>query len=166
MLRLDRQIYRLERDEVLKGDILKRVDFAEGNNPGRGSSERPLTILTIDDEREVVSCLEDFLIAHGHKVFTALSGEQGLKILREHKVDVVLCDLYMPGMNGWEVCMAIQDTARTNPQKIPVFILITGSADHLSAMSGSVESGAAAIIAKPVNLIQLMEVINGAFRNP
>jgi CheY-like chemotaxis protein len=145
---------------------LNRVDSAGRKNPAKDSPEGRLTILAIDDHREVISGFEEWLTAQGCRVFTALTGEQGLRILQQHKVEVVICDLNMPGMNGWEVCRAIQNDFRKTDQQAPVFILVTGSTGHLSENIRTAESGIAAIVKKPVNLTSLLEVINEAIGKP
>lgn len=139
---------------------MNQLDTVDGKNPGKDSSESGLTILTIDDVREAVSSLEEWLTAHGHRVFTALSGEQGLEILEEHKVDVVLCDLHMPGMNGWEVARALQEMFGEDSTRKPPFILVTGSASHFFHCCPISRSGIAAVVQKPVDTIKLLVVIN------
>jgi len=135
---------------------LNRTDPADGKHPG----ESGLTIPTIDDVREVVSCLDEWLTAHGHRVFTALSGEEGLEILRKHRIDVVLCDLHMPDMNGWEVARALQEMFGGDSIRKPPFILVTGSAGQIFDGCRVSRSGIAAVVQKPVDAMKLLAVIN------
>lgn len=121
-----------------------------------------LTIIAIDDTEEVLSLTEDMLRAYGHKVFTAASGERGLEILRETTVDVVLCDLNMPGMSGWDVADALQAMFRKNGSRKPPFILVTGSAGQISEESIRYRPGVDGIVGKPVDIITLLAVIQQA----
>ena len=60
-------------------------------------------ILYIEDERPMLELVREAMKLAGHTLDGALSGEQGLVKMREHKPDVVLLDLMMPGLNGWDV---------------------------------------------------------------
>ena len=73
---------------------------------------RNLTILAIDDMQLVVEFLRTALEMGHHKVLTALSGPEALEIFRDNQVDVVICDLGMPEMSGWEVGKKIKEICR------------------------------------------------------
>jgi DNA-binding response OmpR family regulator len=60
-------------------------------------------ILYIEDERPMLELVREAMKLAGHTLDGALSGEQGLARMREHKPDLVLLDLMMPGINGWDV---------------------------------------------------------------
>jgi DNA-binding response OmpR family regulator len=78
------------------------------------------TILTIDDDKWVVEILRDALVARGYEVLSAVSVEEGLDILRQRPVDLLLLDLHLPGMNGFALynkCEALQ--------RVPV-LFVTG----------------------------------------
>ncbi len=78
-----------------------------------------LTILVIDDTVSVATLLEKICAMAGHTVFTAFSGEEGLAAFNKEPVDLVICDLGMPGMNGRDVGKSIQSICQekgiTNP---------------------------------------------------
>jgi len=69
---------------------------------------KPAKVLVVDDTPANVKLLADLLSVKGYEVFTAANGEDGLKRLAETRPDLVLLDVMMPGMNGYEVCRAIR----------------------------------------------------------
>ncbi len=77
--------------------------------PASAAVERKLKILAVDDMESTLMMLRLGLEAYHHTVFTASSGEDALEAFQSHHVDLVLCDLAMPGMNGWEVGRRIVD---------------------------------------------------------
>jgi DNA-binding response OmpR family regulator len=85
------------------------------------------TILVIDDERMIGDLLRSVLSAHGHEVFTATSGREGLEIFRNRKPRFTLLDLRIPDMDGIEVLQAI----RKINADAPVIVLTGGDTDAL-----------------------------------
>jgi len=79
----------------------------------------PKTVLCVDDEKIGLRVRKIMLEGHGFKVLTATSGEQGLALLADHRVDLVVLDYYMPGMNGGDVAAAVR---RLHPG-IPIIFL-------------------------------------------
>src|SRR4030066_362250 len=69
---------------------------------------RTARILVIDDEDTVREVLEKMLSQVNHRVTVARNGDEGLRLFREKEFDIVLTDLGMPVMSGWEVCKAIK----------------------------------------------------------
>ena len=85
------------------------------------------TILVIDDERMICDLLRSVFSAHGHEVFTATSGREGMEIFRDRKPRFTLLDLQMPEMDGIEVLQQI----RAIDSKAPVIMLTGGGTDAL-----------------------------------
>ena len=67
------------------------------------------TILIIDDEHDLLAILEKKLRTNGHEVFVADNGRQGVQLARQHQPDLILLDIMMPEMDGFEVCQVIRD---------------------------------------------------------
>ena len=65
-------------------------------------------ILVVDDEKEIADLLEIYLISDGFEVLKAYNGEEGLRILEQEKVDLMLLDVMMPGIDGLEMCRRIK----------------------------------------------------------
>lgn len=78
-------------------------------------------VLVVDDHPDAVKLMETRLRASGYEVLKAYSGQEAIKLVREHMPDVVLLDIMMPGMNGYEVTEHIkQDPGR---QLFPLCLL-------------------------------------------
>jgi len=83
-------------------------------------------ILCVDDKQDVLASLAEVLRASGYSTLTALSGNQGLRLLLQNSVDLVVLDYEMPAMNGDLVAQAIR---RSKPE-LPI-ILFTGISDDI-----------------------------------
>jgi two-component system cell cycle response regulator len=103
------------------------------------------TILVVDDEPDVVSLLEATLKSDGFEVLTAYDGIAALDLCSTEKPDLVLLDIMMPMMSGYEVCEQIKANPMT--QQIPV--LCISSAHTPEARAQSIRVGAAELIKKP-----------------
>jgi len=77
------------------------------------------TVLCVDDERIGLRVRKIMLEGHGFNVLTATSGEQGLALLEQHHVDLIILDYYMPGMNGGEVAAEV----RRRQPNLPIIFL-------------------------------------------
>ena len=117
-------------------------------------TERSFTILVIDDDDRVRTLLRDILVFGGHQVIEASDGILGMKYLEEGKFDMVLTDLGMPVMNGWEVAKWVK---RKTPQT-PVG-LITGWGINLEEEKIK-ESGVDLIIGKPFQVSEILDAVN------
>jgi CheY-like chemotaxis protein len=78
-------------------------------------------IVMIEDDEEMIALGELVLARHGYVVLSATNGQAGLKLLREQQADLVLLDIMMDGMDGWEVLEQIRSDDRL--VKIPVVML-------------------------------------------
>jgi signal transduction histidine kinase/DNA-binding response OmpR family regulator len=87
---------------------------------GRGSGE-PRRLLVIDDDAAVHSMLAEDFSPHGFTIDAAASGEEGLRAAAERKPDVIILDLMMPGMNGFDVAGSLKEDPRT--ANIPIVVL-------------------------------------------
>ncbi|MEJ2717975.1 MAG: hybrid sensor histidine kinase/response regulator, partial [Deltaproteobacteria bacterium] len=119
-----------------------------------------LKILVVDDMKDVATMLEDGLSELGHEVFTALSGRKALKVFERTPVDVVICDLGMPEMDGWDVGKAIKSKCEEKSQRKTPFILLTGWGQQAEVEGKIAESGVDRVVQKPISLSQLTETLN------
>jgi PAS domain S-box-containing protein len=115
---------------------------------------KPARILVIDDEATVREVLEKMLSQVDHRVTAAQNGDEGIRLFQEKEFDIVLTDLGMPGMSGWEVCQKIK---KMNPYT-PVG-MITGWGMEVS-QSKMEECGLDFIIAKPFDFNQIIRVVS------
>lgn len=111
------------------------------------------TILVIEDDLSFRRSLTAYLEDSGYRVVGVANGQEGLECLEREKPDVVLTDLRMPIMDGFEFMARVK---LTNPG-IPV-IVITGTADT-DAQEAVFDHGARACIFKPINDMQMLETI-------
>ncbi len=102
-------------------------------------------ILVVDDEPDVVSLLERTLRSDGFEVLTAFDGIGALDVIMAEKPDLVLLDIMMPMMSGYEVCAQV----KSNPQTKDIPIVCLSSAHTPDARAQSLKAGAVELIAKP-----------------
>ena len=91
------------------------------------------TIVYVEDEPEMIDLVKLILSRKGYHVIGAEGGQQGLDIVREHLPDLVLLDLMMPDVEGWDVYQQLRADAKTN--KIPV-IIVTAKAQDIDKVLG------------------------------
>lgn len=143
---------------------LPRAEMAEENegSPGEAFDKR-LAILVIDDLESVLAVLKDTLVHCNQEVLAATSGIEGLEIFARQPVDLVICDLGMPMMNGWEVGKSVKAMCRERGIGKPPFILLTGWGGQTLEAEKMVESGVDAVLEKPVDVSRLIETIKAVF---
>ncbi len=118
-----------------------------------------LNILVVDDMPAMIRQLEGGLTTFGQTVYTASSGAEAVEILREARVDLVVCDLAMPEMNGRQVAEAMLDICRERKTRKPGFIMLTGWGGQNDRDRDLAASGVDLILEKPVDIPKLLEVI-------
>ncbi|NQU02723.1 MAG: sigma-54-dependent Fis family transcriptional regulator, partial [Syntrophaceae bacterium] len=114
------------------------------------------TILVVDDEESICRSLKGILSDEGHEVLTAPSGEECLRIIGEELPELVLLDIWLPGISGIETLQSI----KTNHPHIQV-IMISGHGTVESAVR-STKLGAFDFIEKPLSLDKVVIVVNHA----
>jgi len=119
--------------------------------------EQTPTILVVDDAPANIDVVKSIL-SDTYLIQAAVNGNVALKIAEKRKPDLILLDIMMPGMDGFEVCKALKADART--ADIPV-IFVTGK-DQESDESKGLSLGAIGYITKPVNSSELKEKIADA----
>ena len=112
-------------------------------------------ILVIEDETAIRDNLRRFLMLEGYSVLTAANGVLGLELIRQHRPALVLCDVMMPQMNGFEVLESMRGDAAF--ASTPV-IFLTASAERESVTHG-LELGALDYVTKPFSLTELTSLI-------
>lgn len=126
-----------------------------------GDTERAPRILAVDDLEENTRILERFLEPKGYTVFSVSSGKEALEFVEATPPDVILLDLVMPGISGFEVCERLKQSAET--RHIPV-IIITGLAEK-EANVRALEAGADDFLPKPFDAILLSARIRSSLRS-
>lgn len=103
------------------------------------------TILVIDDSKLIVHVANKMLSKSGHTVLLAEDGETGLELANSQKPDLILLDLILPGIDGYQVCQKIKSNDHT--KDIPV-IMLTSKAEHADKVKG-LKLGASDYVTKP-----------------
>ncbi|MBI2002010.1 MAG: response regulator, partial [candidate division NC10 bacterium] len=122
-------------------------------------SERPACILIADDDIKIRELLTEMVEGLGHEAVPVRDGIAALNAIAAEPPDLVLCDVSMPGLNGFEVCRRLKSDPAT--RLIPV-ILITGVGEEFKLQG--IEAGADDFFAKPFSLGELRVRIRAALR--
>jgi len=112
-------------------------------------------ILVVDDEPDVVAFMERTLRTEGFEVVSAFDGISALDLVDAEKPDLVLLDLMMPMISGYEVCEQI----KANPQTQAIPIICVSSANTADARAHTFRLGAATLIVKPFLPMELVAQI-------
>lgn len=117
------------------------------------SQESAARILLADDDMELTRVLRKGLEREGYEVIVAYDGREALSVIREKRPDLVVLDVMMPVMNGWEVCKEVRADADLKNTSI---IMLTGIGPNLNEMTSPLY-GADDYLDKPVDLTDLQE---------
>src|SRR5450631_4848784 len=115
-------------------------------------------ILVVDDEIEIMRALQRSLSAHGYEVFTASNGEDALEAITQHRPDLMLLDLGLPGMSGLEVCKQVR--AQSN---LPIIVLSVKDAERDKVHA--LDLGADDYVSKPFGINEVLARVRVALRH-
>ena len=120
------------------------------------STEKEKTIICIEDEPAMIELVKLILTSRGYKVMAAMGGQEGLDMIQKAKPDVVLLDLMMPDMNGWDVYQQMK--ADEYMKTIPV-IVVTAKAQNIDKVLGLHIAKVQDYITKPFSPTQLLRSV-------
>ncbi len=120
----------------------------------------PARILVVDDTPRNVKLLADLLSAKGYAVVTAKSGPEALKTVDAEQPDLVLLDVVMPGMSGYEVCRRIRDNPATGILPVVMVTALDPSEERINGL----EAGADDFLTKPINQAELLARVRSLLR--
>ncbi|MCU7796980.1 MAG: response regulator [Candidatus Thiodiazotropha sp. (ex Semelilucina semeliformis)] len=112
-------------------------------------------ILVVDDEPNIVLSLEFLLKKEGYQVRTASNGEEALNVLKETKTDLVLLDVMMPRMDGYDVCQAVRADPKLSSVRI---IMLTARGRDIERDKG-LALGADDYVTKPFATRELVDKV-------
>jgi DNA-binding response OmpR family regulator len=118
----------------------------------------PATILIIEDDPTILRVVKDNCVAKGHRVITARNGEEGLDAALNRRPDLVLLDIMLPKVNGYEICRAI----RAEKLEMPI-LMLTAKGQEEDIVRG-LELGADDYITKPFGVRELMARVQAFLR--
>ena len=123
-----------------------------GVTKGRGVAR----VLAVDDDHVIRGLLEVNLEMEGHEVVTAVDGQDAIDKVRAELPDLILLDIMMPNVNGWQVAESLK--AQETTRDIPI-VFLTARAMEADVRKGK-DLGVEAYVTKPFDPIDLMELVN------
>ena len=116
------------------------------------------TVLIVEDERAIVEILKFNLKREGYETLEALDGETGLLLAQTKDPDLILLDVMLPKMNGFDICRTLRDESRTTP-----IIMLTAREEEMDNFFG-LETGADDYMTKPFSMKELMARVKANIR--
>ena len=122
--------------------------------------ERKPSVLVVDDVRPNLELMEAVFLKAGLEVHAALGADAALAIFADHKIDIAILDVMMPGINGFELCSRLKNFSEK--EYIPV-VLVTALSDKKNRLAG-LEAGADDFISKPFDTQELITKIRSLLK--
>lgn len=122
------------------------------------ASRTPLDVVVVDDEPALAELVSRHLSAGGHTVRTAHDGRAGLALVADHRPDVVVLDVVMPGLDGWGVLEALVEDPRT--AEVPI-VMLTALASEQDVIRAHL-TGAVRYVTKPFDVTELGRTVEAA----
>ena len=115
-------------------------------------------IIVIEDDRAILRGLKDNLEFESYEVLTATDGEQGYRLIREHHPDLIVLDLMIPKMDGYELCRKV----RSDGMAVPI-LMLTARSEEMDRVHG-LDIGADDYVTKPFSVPELLARIRAILR--
>ena len=129
-------------------------------SPSAPPAASPAHILVVDDVEKNTRLLADLLAAKGYRCSKASSGEQALALIASTSPDLVLLDVMMPGMSGYEVCR----TLRADPRHALLPVVMVTAFDPAAERTNGLDAGADDFLNKPINQAELLARVRSLLR--
>ena len=121
----------------------------------------PKKILIVDDEPSIIVPVQFLMEQNGYDVMVAFSGEEAMEIIADAKVDLILLDIMLPVIDGFEVCQRVRENPQWNKIRI---ILLTALGSDANVEKG-LALGADAYITKPFSNVEIVEKVKELLGN-
>jgi len=129
-------------------------------NPNNESFLPLSTVLIVDDNPQNVELLAAFVESLPVKIVTASDGIEALRKVAEHNPDLILLDIMMPHMSGFQVCQRI----KSDPKTRDIQILMVTALNELGDIERATECGTDDFVSKPVNKVELLTRVKSLLR--
>ena len=134
-------------------------DQTEKDKTMMANQRQSFKILLVDDEPNILLALEFLMNQQGYAIEKATSGEEALEVIASFHPDLVILDVMMPGIDGFEVAMKIRKSSRYNNIRI-IFLTTKGTAEDKLKGYGS---GGEVYVTKPFDNYELVNTVNEIF---
>jgi two-component system cell cycle response regulator len=123
-----------------------------GTNPEASNALPQSTVLIVDDNPQNVELLQAFLESLPVKIVTAVDGVDALEKVTQHHPDLILLDIMMPRMSGFQVCKKL----KSDPKTKDIQILMVTALNELGDIEQATECGTDDFVSKPINKFELV----------
>ncbi len=123
-------------------------------------AEKNLKILCVDDDLDNLGLLEDILSLSGYSILTAVNGDRALQLIQSESIDLVILDILMPNMSGYDVCHILKQNPAT--QHIPI-LMLTGLINRETKLK-ALDAGANDFLVKPMDSVELLVRVKNLLR--
>ncbi|HJY64178.1 MAG TPA: response regulator transcription factor [Ignavibacteria bacterium] len=117
-------------------------------------------ILVVDDEKDILELIDYNLTKNGYRVKTVTTGEDALELIKENDYDLIILDLMLPGVDGFDICKIIK--ADKQKASIPI-VMVTAKSDEADKVAG-LEIGADHYVTKPFSPRELLAIVKATLR--
>jgi two-component system alkaline phosphatase synthesis response regulator PhoP len=112
-------------------------------------------ILIVDDDEDILLIVQTILANAGYSVLVARNGREGVDLALETKPDLILLDVMMPELSGWEVCTTLKNAPETRQTPIAMMTVKSEIRDLITGM----QVGADDYLTKPLDLARLLDIV-------
>ncbi len=126
------------------------------------------TILVVDDDKGILELVNEILEREGYKVITTEGGEEGIDLLMNNSIDLIILDMMMPKINGYDLYKKMKEAlSETNSSKKlpPALILTAYPGQHNTQHLLMMESGVKKLVPKPFQIDELLEGVEFALNS-
>jgi CheY-like chemotaxis protein len=120
-------------------------------------------IMVVDDEENILKVVKGMLESAGHEVLTVQSGEECLERLKEERPDLILMDVMMPGMDGWETCRKIKENPETKEITVAMLTVKSEDEDKVKSFDDAIADWH---ISKPIRKERLLRTVEWLLKSP
>jgi two-component system, OmpR family, alkaline phosphatase synthesis response regulator PhoP len=117
-------------------------------------------ILVVDDEKDILELIDYNLSKNGYRVKTVTTGEDALELIKENDYDLIILDLMLPGVDGFDICKTIK--ADKQKSSIPI-VMVTAKSEEADKVAG-LEIGADHYVTKPFSPRELLAIVKATLR--
>jgi DNA-binding response OmpR family regulator len=137
---------------VRPGGLKFRLQLRNKPNPGVQVVFMPKKILIVDDEPSIIVALQFLMEQNGYQTLVAFSGEEAMETITEYRPDLILLDIMLPVVDGFEVCQRVRENPEWSNIRI---VLVTALGSDVNVTKG-LSLGADAYIIKPFSNAEIL----------